>query len=261
VINATDPSGLIAEKPDWWNQCGSDITNADSYRNRYAVVGKLDELLGTDSQASSFFTVIPLASLLAPSLTPDSASATLPLISAIDFGVRGFLDAWYHPSDHKAGVLWTTIQEAIGGYEYGRGTALSIRKLGLPTPRNKLTPGQIAAASLAVFHESNENQHGSVYNMMAAWAAFNLAATGENGVQLLHNWNRRTAAWRARRTSRPDQTIDWADVATYHALSEARTLMDKHKGTRTINSNTTADFHADYATLFVVVHKLLDATR
>jgi raffinose/stachyose/melibiose transport system permease protein len=30
--------------------------------------------------------------------------------------------------------------------------------------------------------------------------------------------------------------------------------MDKHKGTRTINSNTTADFHADYATLFVVVH-------
>jgi hypothetical protein len=32
-------------------------------------------------------------------------------------------------------------------------------------------------------------------------------------------------------------------------------LMDKHKGTRTINSNTTADFHADYATLFVVLHK------
>jgi hypothetical protein len=31
--------------------------------------------------------------------------------------------------------------------------------------------------------------------------------------------------------------------------------MDKHKGTRTINSNTTADFHADYATLFVVLHK------
>jgi DNA-binding transcriptional ArsR family regulator len=31
-------------------------------------------------------------------------------------------------------------------------------------------------------------------------------------------------------------------------------LMDKHKGTRTINSNTTADFHADYATLFVVLH-------
>jgi hypothetical protein len=30
--------------------------------------------------------------------------------------------------------------------------------------------------------------------------------------------------------------------------------MDKHKGTRTINSNTTADFHADYATLFVVLH-------
>jgi hypothetical protein len=31
--------------------------------------------------------------------------------------------------------------------------------------------------------------------------------------------------------------------------------MDKHKGTRTINSNTTADFHADYATLFVVLHE------
>jgi error-prone DNA polymerase len=36
-------------------------------------------------------------------------------------------------------------------------------------------------------------------------------------------------------------------------------LMDKHKGTRTINSNTTADFHADYATLFVVLHDLRTA--
>jgi hypothetical protein len=37
--------------------------------------------------------------------------------------------------------------------------------------------------------------------------------------------------------------------------------MDKHKGTRTINSNTTADFHADYATLFVVLHEDYRATK
>jgi hypothetical protein len=33
-----------------------------------------------------------------------------------------------------------------------------------------------------------------------------------------------------------------------------QSLRAKHKGTRTINSNTTADLHADYATLFVVLH-------
>jgi hypothetical protein len=39
-----------------------------------------------------------------------------------------------------------------------------------------------------------------------------------------------------------------------HCQQALLLLMDKHKGTRTINSNTTADFHADYATLFVVLH-------
>ena len=49
-----------------------------------------------------------------------------------------------------------------------------------------------------------------------------------------------------RRAAIPDGTIPWNGL----------TLMDKHKGTHMINSHITADFHADYATLFVFLHKV-----